>query len=83
MAGLIDVMTEACIGRRSIQAPRPIETRQRLLALRFAAVRHLTDGAGGFFLIRIRCNFGRSPSSRSLLITFASRINHFNFASIS
>jgi hypothetical protein len=43
----------------------------RCATLRLAAVRRRTDGAGGFFLISIRCSFRRSPSSRNLPIMFA------------
>jgi hypothetical protein len=32
-----------------------------LATLRVASVTHRTDGAGGFFLISIRCSFWRSP----------------------
>jgi hypothetical protein len=43
----------------------------RFPTLRSIAVPRRTDGAGGFLLIRIRCKFRRSPSSRSLPIMFA------------
>jgi hypothetical protein len=39
--------------------------------LRLVTVRRRTDGAGGFFLMSIRCSFRRSPSSRNLPIMFA------------
>jgi transposase len=59
------------MGRNEIPARlRALAAGHDLPTVRFAAVRRRTDGAGGFFLISIRCSFWRSPSSRKLPIIF-------------